>query len=276
MTDKTTSFHDRVTVSIDNHIAHVEMIRSDKMNALDKAMFDGLIESGAFLADKKDVRVVVLSGQGRAFCAGLDMANFAAMADAEADADVQTDGDLITRTHGDANNFQQVCQAWHNLPMPVIAAAHNVCLGGGLHVFLGCDIRYAAPETRFSIMEIRWGLIPDMGSTPLLPHLLRRDVIKELTFTGRIFETTEAKELGIVTQIHDDPLTAAMETATLIATKNPIAMRANKMIINKAAYLSPADALMLESEVQQEIIGSKNQTEAVMAELEGRPAKFSA
>lgn len=286
MTDKTTSFHDRVTVSIDNHIAHVEMIRSDKMNALDKAMFDGLIESAAFLEDKKDVRVVVLSGQGRAFCAGLDMANFAAMADAgantEADADaqasgnVQTDGDLITRTHGDANNFQQVCQAWHNLPMPVIAAAHNVCLGGGLHVFLGCDIRYAAPETRFSIMEIRWGLIPDMGSTPLLPHLLRRDVIKELTFTGRIFETTEAKELGIVTQIHADPLAAAMETAALIATKNPIAMRANKMIINKAAYLSPADALMLESEVQQEIIGSKNQTEAVMAELEGRPAKFSA
>ena len=265
---------DRIAITVEDQIAHVEMIREDKMNALDNRMLEGLIETAAGLENRNDVRVVVISGRGRAFSAGLDMANFAAMVDDEREAEVQSQGSLITRTHGDSNMFQQVCQAWHKLPMPVIGAAHNICLGGGLHIFLGCDIRYAAPETRFAIMEIRWGLIPDMGSTPLLPHLVRRDVIKELTFTGRIFTSDEAKELGILTQIHDDPLAAAMETAKQIAGKNPHAIRANKMIINEAAYLSPADALMLESEIQQDLIGSPNNTEAIKSELEQRAAVF--
>ena len=265
---------DRITITVEDHVAHVEMIREDKMNALDNRMFHGLIEAAATLEDSNDIRVVVISGRGRAFSAGLDMSNFVALVDEDQQADVQSQESLVTRTYGDSNMFQQVCQAWHNLPMPVIGAAHNVCLGGGLHIFLGCDIRYAAPETRFAIMEIRWGLIPDMGSTPLLPHLVRRDVIKELTFTGRIFMSDEAKELGIVTQIHDDPLAAAVATAKQIAGKNPQAIRANKMVINEAAYLSPADALMLESEIQQGIMGTPNQTEAVKSELEQRPPVF--
>ncbi|MFK8020593.1 MAG: crotonase/enoyl-CoA hydratase family protein [Pseudomonadales bacterium] len=263
--------NNRVVITIEEHIAHVQMIRDDKMNALDPDMFAGLIDAASKLEDREDVRAVVLSGRGRAFCAGLDMSNFTNMAEGGAG---KTKPDLAVRTHGDSNDFQQVCQAWHKLPMPVIGAAHNVCLGGGMHIFLGCDIRFAAPATRFSIMEIRWGLIPDMGSTPILPHIARRDVISELTYTGRIFETDEARELGFVTRVHDDPVAEAMATAKIIASKNPTAIRANKMIINQAAYLSPAEALMLESVEQDKIIGSANQIESVMSELEGREASY--
>ncbi len=264
---------DRVTITYKDHIAHVEMVREDKINALDMAMLDALNDAIAELTQKTDIRAVVLSGRGRGFCAGLDLSNFAAMADKDKQADVQQDS-LMPRTHGMANKFQNVCIGWNKLPMPVIAAAHSVCIGGGMHIFLGSDIRYAAPETKFSIMEIRWGLMPDMGSTPILPHIARQDVIKELTFTGRIFLTDEAAQHGFVTKIEADPIAAALETAQLIASKNPQAIRAAKAIINEAPYVSEADALLRESELQEEIIGSKNQVEAVMAELEGRAAQF--
>jgi len=264
--------NDRVSITYDTHIAHVEMIREDKINALDGDMLDALNDAITELADRTELRAVVLSGRGRGFCAGLDVSNFDAMAN-QGEASVQEES-LLPRTFGDANKFQNVCYGWHKLPMPVISAAHNICIGGGMHIFLGADIRYAAPETKFSIMEIRWGLIPDMGSTPLLPSLARRDVLKELIFTGRIFQTEEAYEHGFVTKITEDPIAAAFETAALIASKNPDSIKANKDILNQAAYLSEAEALLLESRVQEDIIGSSNQIEAVMAELEGRAANF--
>ncbi len=264
--------NDRVLITYDGYIAHVEMIREDKINALDAAMIKSLNDAIQELEGHKELRAIVLSGRGRGFCAGLDLANFTAMADGGS-ASVQKRA-LLPRTYGLANDFQNLCFGWQKLPIPVIGAAHNVCLGGGMHIFLGADIRYAAPETKFSIMEIRWGLIPDMGSTPVLPSLARRDVLKELIFTGRIFKTDEAQELGFVTKIADDPLKAAFETAALIATKNPDAVRANKAILNQAAYMSEADILLMESRIQENIIGSENQIEAVMAELENRAANF--
>lgn len=148
-----------------------------------------------------------------------------------------------------------------------------MALGGGFQVALGADIRYAAPGTRMSVMEIKWGLIPDMAGTQLMRHMARDDVVRELTYTGRIFTAEEAQEFGFVTRVCEDPLADALETARYIATRNPDAIRAGKQLLNAANYLQADEGLMLESKLQDAILGSPNQIEAIMAEMEQRPAK---
>lgn len=271
---------DRIDISVEGGVADVRLVRGDKMNALDERMFSALAEAGQQLAAMKDVRVVVLSGEGRAFCAGLDMANFAGMLDSDKrqqddTAVADSPGGLAPRTQGIANGPQYAAWVWRELPVPVIAAVHGVAFGGGFQVCLGADIRYAAPGTRFSIMEIKWGLVPDMAGTQLMRTLARDDVVRELTYTGKIFSAEEALEYGFVTRICDDPYAQAMVTAKEIAARNPDAMRANKRLFNAAHDLSPEQGLQMESEEQDLIIGSPNQIEAVMSELEKRPAVFN-
>lgn len=263
---------DRVSITRHNHVAHVEMTREDKMNALDKGLMEGLAEAAAALNADESVRAVVLSGRGKAFCAGLDVSNFAAVMSGER-SDAET-VPLTRRTHGISNLFQHCCFAWHQLGVPVVAAAHHTCIGGGLQIFLGSDIRFAAPDTKFSIMEIKWGLVPDMGATQIMHHLARRDVINELTYTGRVFEAEEALRIGFVSHVADDPVSAALDMAQTIAGKNPDAIRAAKKLLTSAPYLSEADGLMMESELQQNVAGAPNQIEAVTAEIEKRPARF--
>ena len=269
----------RIDYRIDGHIAHIHMVRGEKMNALDNDMMDALIEASARLKADTSVRAAVLSGEGRAFCAGLDMANFASMASAgnkEADAKPAKPREkLATRTHGRANRPQQVAYAWRDIDVPVIAAAQGFAVGGGFQLYLGADIRYAAPATKFSIMEIKWGLVPDMGTTHVMARLCREDVLKELAYTGRHFGAEEALQHGFLTRICDDPLAAAMETAHQIAARNPDATRRMKRLFNEPADRFLDDTLMLESVLQDEVIGKPNQIEAVMAELEGRPADYA-
>lgn len=268
----------RIDYRVENHIAHVHLIRADKMNALDAEMMDALIEAGERVKADDSLRAVVLSGEGRAFCAGLDMGNFAAMAGG-GDAGVSGKGKerqlLAARSHGLANRPQKVAFTWREVQVPVIAAAQGFALGGGFQVFMGADMRYAAPGTKFSIMEARWGLIPDMGTTHVMALLAREDIVKELAMTARIFEAEEAYEHGFLTRICDDPIAAAFETATAIASRNPHAIRATKRLFNEPADRFVAETLMLESVLQDDIIGSPNQVEAVKAELEGREAVFS-
>jgi enoyl-CoA hydratase/carnithine racemase len=152
---------------------------------------------------------------------------------------------------------------------------HGVAFGGGFQVCLGADIRYAAPGTRMSIMEIKWGLVPDMAGTQLMRHLARDDVIRELAYTGRVFTAEEALGYGFVTRVVEDPRALALETAEQIALRNPHAMRANKRLFNEANYLSAEAGLMMESQEQDMIIGKPNQIEAVMAELEKREPRFA-
>lgn len=263
---------DRVSIDLKDGVADVRLIRADKMNALDPAMFEGIIEAGAKLAAMPGLRCVVLSGEGKAFCAGLDMGSFAAMK-AEGDA-VPGVRDLTKRTHGIANRPQQCAWLWRELPVPVIAAVHGVAFGGGFQIALGPDIRYATADTRFSVMEIKWGLVPDLAGTQLMRHLAREDVVRELTYTGRIFDGTEAREMGFVTYIVDDPRTAALETAREIASKSPDAIRANKRLLNAAVATDAASGLMMESVEQQKLIGSPNQLEAIMSNLQKRPANY--
>tara|TARA_R110000824_G_scaffold118960_15_gene272348 strand:- start:39528 stop:40346 length:819 start_codon:yes stop_codon:yes gene_type:complete len=265
---------ERIKTTITDGVADVRLIRSDKMNALDDAMFNALVETGERLKADKSVRAVVISGEGRAFCAGLDMGNFGKMASGERDKASPTNN-LTTRTHGAANRAQYAAYVWREVPVPVIAAVHGVAFGGGFQVALGADMRYVAPGTRMCVMEIKWGLVPDMSGMALMRTLARDDIVRELTYTGRIFDADEALSIGFATKLVDDPYAAALATAREIADKNPDAIRADKRLLNAMADGTDAELLMAESVEQDKIIGSANQKEAVMATLEKRPAKFA-
>ena len=260
---------DRVSIDLKDGVADVRLIRADKMNALDPAMFEGIIEAGEKLSTMKALRCVVLSGEGKAFCAGLDMGSFAAMKQ-EGDAVP----DLTKRTHGIANRPQQCAWLWRTLPVPVIAAVHGVAFGGGFQIALGADMRYATADARFSVMEIKWGLVPDLAGTQLMRHLAREDVVRELTYTGRVFNGSEAQQLGFVTRVVGDPHAAALETAREIAAKSPDAVRAAKRLLNDAVAVDAAKGLMEESVEQQKLIGSPNQLEAIMSNLQKRAANY--
>lgn len=261
--------NDRVTVSMSDGVADVRLVRGDKMNALDAAMFEALVDTADRLKSQKGLRTVVLSGEGKAFCAGLDMGRFAAMGEGKSDL-----RDLSQRTHGIANHSQQAVWGWRQLPVPVIAAVHGVAFGGGFQLALGADMRFLAPDARMSILEIKWGLVPDMAGTPILSRLIRDDILRDLAFTGRIFSAQEAMSYGLATRICDDPHAAALEAAREIAGKSPDAIRAIKRLLNNLLP-DPEPALLAESVEQMKQIGSPNQKEAVRANIEKRAPKFA-
>jgi enoyl-CoA hydratase/carnithine racemase len=258
---------DRVSITIADGVADVRLNRPDKMNALDRAMFEGIAAAGATLRAARGLRAVVLSGTGRAFCAGLDMASFAGSGSGG-------DGDIAARSHGDANLFQHVAWLWRELPVPVIAAVHGVAFGGGFQIMLGADVRIAAPDTKLSIMEIKWGLVPDMAGIALTRGLVRDDVLRELTYTGRVFTADEGLANGCITRLDPEPHAAALALAREIAGKNPHAVRGAKRLYNQAAEADAATILRAESIEQKALIRSPNQMEAVMANLEKRVPVF--
>lgn len=250
----------------DGAVAHVRLNRGDKRNGLDMAMITGLIAAGEALAADASVRAVVLSGDGPAFCAGLDFKSFMAGGPGAMQA-------LLERK-GVANVAQRCAWIWQELPVPVIAAIHGVCFGGGLQIALAADIRYATADAELSVMEIKWGLIPDMSITQTAPRSVRLDVLKELTFTGRIVGGTEAQALGLVTRVCEDPLAEALATAAVIARKNPHAIRRDKRLLNEAPALPVGEAFELETALQVEVLGSKNQLEAVRANFTKTAPRF--
>jgi enoyl-CoA hydratase/carnithine racemase len=257
----------RVRIEVSDHVAVVTLSRPDKHNALDAAMFEGIVGAVEQVGATPGVRAVVLHGDGPSFCSGLDVASFMG-------GPVSIDA-LLARDGGRANLAQRVCTDWIDLPVPVIAAIHGNCFGGGLQIALGADIRIAAPDARLSVMEAKWGLVPDMGITSTLPRLVRIDVAKELTYTARIIAGGEAEELGLVTRIDVDPLRAARELAAEIAGRSPEAVRAAKKLYD-TMWNGPADeALALETELQVALMGSPNQIAAVTAGMTKQPGAFT-
>lgn len=258
----------RVAITIDGGIADVRLTRADKMNALDPAMFDGIIAAIDWLGALSGLRVVVLSGDGRAFCAGLDMMSMAG-------GGASKGMSLTDRQHGLANRFQQVAWGWRELPVPVIAAVHGVALGGGFQIMSGADFRIAHPRTRLAIMEVKWGLVPDMGGLPLWRGVIRDDVLRELAYTAREFTAGQGVAYGCITRMAEDPHAEAMAIARDIAGKNPDAVRGIKRLAN-ALYEQDAEALLLaESAEQAAVIRTPNQIEAVTANFEKRPPVFA-
>lgn len=263
------NFQDRVSIDLaDNGVAQVRFTRGDKMNALDGAQFEAVLEAGQALREMKGLRVAVLSGEGRAFCAGLDLSSMAA-------GGSNPQAKLVDRTHGNANRAQQAAMTWRKCPVPVIAAVHGVCFGGGLQIASGADIRVVHPATRMAVMEMKWGLVPDMGGYALWRGLVRDDTLRELTYTNREFSGEEALGLGFATMIDDDPLARATALAETIANKNPDAIRGSKRLF-KVMQEEGEDAILLaESREQDGIMRTPNQVEAVMAEMEKRPPRFA-
>ena len=265
--------NDLVTIDINSAgVADVRLNRPDKYNALSPAMFDAITDAGESLLDDKSVRAVVISGNGRGFCAGLDFSGFRSMA---GDTDGST-GEARRKSTGrtPGNAAQQPGMVWKKLPVPVIAAIHGVAYGGGFQIAMGADIRIATADARFSVMEIKWGLIPDCSLTQTLRDLVRLDIAKELTFTARRIGGEEAVGIGLATHCVDDPLAAATELAEEIATKSPSAVRAAKKLLTRAYSADPIEGLKLEEGIQRTLLGSANQMEAVKANMEKRIPEF--
>jgi enoyl-CoA hydratase/carnithine racemase len=261
---------ERVTVALTDGVAEVKLNRPEKLNALDRAMFEALVATGERLAADRSVRAVVLSGEGRAFCAGLDFASFVAMR-----GETRQGGNLLDRSEGSPANFAQMAaHVWTVVPVPVIAAVHGVAYGGGLQIALAADVRFVAPDAALSVMEIKWGLVPDMSGSQTLRRLVRLDVAKELTFTGRVVSGSEAVQLGLATHLSETPREAALELAHQIASKSPDAVRAGKRLLDRAGVVSVEEGLALEEDLQRRLLGAPNQLEAARANAEKREPRF--
>ncbi len=259
-----------VLLDVKDHIAHVKLNRPEKVNALSIEMFDAIIEAGQTIQKDKSIRAVILSGEGKGFCSGLDVQSFIALADPNVEVD------LFNRPENNPANYAQLVGfIWKQIEVPVIAALHGAVFGGGFQISLGADIRYASSDAKFSIMEIKWGLVPDMSGTQTLRDLVRLDVAKELAFTGRIVEAEEALALGLITRICDDPLKEARHFAAEIALKSPDAIAADKKLFETAWNSTTAEGLKLEESLQRTLIGSPNQIEAAMANFEKRKPNFA-
>jgi enoyl-CoA hydratase/carnithine racemase len=267
----------RVIVECRGGVADVRLARAGRMNALDDAMFSALLDTGDRLRKESGVRAIVLSGEGRAFCAGLDVDRFKAIGSGNAGDSRHrlSVGDFESeRFENGANRFQQAVTIWRELPVPVIAAIHGVAFGAGLQLALGCDMRFVAADARMALLEIKWGLVPDLGGMALLRGLVRDDVARDLTWSGRILSGSEAVAIGIGTRVCDDPRQDALSFANEIAQKNPHAIRAGKRLLNLATRSDQRTVLVEESREQAALLAAHNQIEAVRANLERRPPVF--
>jgi enoyl-CoA hydratase/carnithine racemase len=253
----------RVTIEVADHVALVTLSRPEKHNALDRAMFEGIVEAADYVAQQPEVRAVVLHGAGPSFCSGLDVSAFG-----------ELDG-IVEREAGQRSNLaQRTCTGWIDVPAPVIAAVHGNCFGGGLQIALGADIRCVRPDTKLSVMEIKWGLVPDMSGCVFLTELTRADIARDLVFSGRIVLGEEAREIGLATHVSEDPLAQARTIARQIASSSPEAIRAGKRLLNGASPVAAARVLQAEADEQARLIGSPNQMEAVMAAMQKRAPVF--
>jgi enoyl-CoA hydratase/carnithine racemase len=266
-TEARAAAQERVSIEISDHVAVVTLTRPEKHNALDVAMFDAITSAAERLATEPGVRVVILHGEGPSFCSGLDVAGVM--------ANQPGSDSLMDPLHDSVPNwFQRAAHRWIEVPVPVIAAIHGHCLGGGLQIALAADVRFATADAKMAVLEVKWGLIPDMAITRTLPRLVGIDVAKELAYTGRIISGQEAHELGLVTHLSDDPLTAARALADEIAARSPDAVRGMKRLFDRSWTASAEESLRLEAEIQLTLLGTPNQLAAVTAGLTKQPGDF--
>ncbi len=253
----------RVLFEVRERIAYVSLNRPDKHNGLDEQLFIDLINTAKRIRKDHSLRGVILSGEGASFCAGLD---FKALG---------KNPGMIPRLFikwpwSSANGFQKAAYCWRTLPVPVAVAVHGNCFGGGLQIALGCDFRFATPDSKWAVMESKWGLIPDMSLTTTLTTLTRFDIAQELTMTGRIFSGEEGKEFGLVTRVSEDPMAEATALMQVIAQKSPDAMSKTKALYRKTWNAGPRCSMLWERLLQLTLLGRKNQKIAMANGLAGK------
>ncbi|MEO1857076.1 MAG: crotonase/enoyl-CoA hydratase family protein [Rubritalea sp.] len=262
-----------ITVDVSEGVAEIFLNRGDTHNSLNLEMFHAIADCGEALKHNADIRVAILSGKGPSFCSGLDLSLTKSLAEKGVEGKKIIE-ELLQHDDSIANLAQNVCYVWQTLPFPVVAAVHGVAFGGGFQIAMGCDIRIASRDAKFSIMESRWGLIPDMAITQTIPNVLRKDQALELALTARIFDSVEAERIGVVTSVAEDALGSARGLAGVIAMKSPDAVRACKRLFNEGWNCGPREGFKLEAQLQRTLLGSVNQREAALAGLEKRPAQF--
>jgi len=255
----------RVELEISDGIAHVRLNRPDKMNAVDGAMFAALLEAGEALRQAKGVRAIVLSGNGRGFCAGIDLAGLRS----EGGVDIETIDE-----HG-MTAPQRCVMQWRALPQPVVAAVHGVAFGAGLQIALGADMRVAHPDAKLAFMEAKWGLIPDMAGVYLADQLLRPDIAADLIMSGRVVSGAEAHSLGLVTRLSDAPLKDAIALARQLGANSPDATRTAKRVLTVARGAAPREVFAAEATNQRLLLQTANHREAVRAGLKGEAPHFT-
>ncbi len=259
-----------VEITREGGLAIVALNRPEKKNAWTLEMFDALSAASASLARAPGLRAVILTGAGGCFSAGLDLSMFAEFA-ARLEAIRE---EMRTPDEGGANRFQRPVVGWQRLRVPVIAAIEGVALGAGMQLALAADFRIAHPEARLSVMEGKWGLIPDMGITRTLPRLVRADQARDLLMSARMLSAQEALDLGLVSRIDPDPMGAARDLAAGLMARPPEMLAAAKQLVEEAWCADAAASLALEARLQAELMGSPNQMEAVMANMQKRPPKY--
>lgn len=259
-----------VSLTRNGPMAEVLLNRPEKMNAVDASIFEGLPVTGDQILADRSIRAVVLSGAGGNFSAGVDLGFMqgALTPDSFKDKAFNLPEGQI------ANYFQRPSTIWQEVEVPVICALEGVAFGAGCQIAMGADIRIAAPDTHLSVMEMKWGLIPDMGAMTLLPRLMRLDQAKDLVLTARVVQAEEALALGLITRISKTPLDDARAMAAELANRSPDAVRAAKRLLNAGWDLPDAAALQLEAEIQAELLGQPNQMEAVIANMQKRAPVF--
>ncbi|WP_163338891.1 crotonase/enoyl-CoA hydratase family protein [Desulfopila sp. IMCC35008] len=243
---------DRVQLDIEENIAYVTLNRPDKHNGLDEEMLLSLIHTARTIRKDRSIRCVILQGNGPSFCAGLDFGYVAKHP-------IMVPKYFAKLPWTKANNFQRVAHIWRELPIPVIAVIHGNCFGGGMQIILACDYRIAEPDANLSILEMKWGLIPDMSGMVTLSRLTRVDIAQELTMTGRFFSGQEGAEYGLISKISADPLAEARELARTICEKSPDAIAATKYLFKKTWKKDTRMALLWERLTQLRLFASKNQ-----------------
>ncbi|MFW3613621.1 crotonase/enoyl-CoA hydratase family protein [Billgrantia antri] len=259
-------FHERVTLAFQDHVAEVALARPREHNGLDWAMMDGLLEAQQRLRELDGLRAVVLSGTGDSFCAGLDMAA------------IMTRPErlplLLAPDEQGINPVQRLALGWRDVGVPVIAALHGHVYGGGLQIALGADIRVAHPRARLALLEILWGIIPDMGIS-VTGAGIRSDVLRELAWTGRKVSGGEAVSLGLATRLDDDPQRAARDIAMEVAARSPNSVAAVRELFARSVGMSERERLALEASLQRGLLGGEEQLEAVAARMAGREPRFA-
>lgn len=259
---------DQVTYEVRGDVAHVRLNRPGKHNALTLDMIDQLARLADRAAKDRSLRAVVIAGEGESFCSGLDFAS-------TADQRGRIMAALIPKRRTAANNFQAAGWAWRNVPVPVIAAISGHCYGGGLQIALGADFRFATPDADLSIMEARWGLIPDMSLSASIAQLTTIDVAKRLTMTGETFTAAKALEYGLISGVHDDPFAAAEELIAAIRERSPDAVAASKSLFEQTWYNGSRLSFPVEQALQVRLLTGRNHTIARKAGLAKKPPSFT-
>lgn len=257
----------RVLLDIQDNIAIVTLNRADKYNGLDWKMFSGIIDVTKQLKKNKTVRAVIVRGDGKAFSSGLDVMSMK--------KDPLFVPKLLVKPGTSISNAaQDVSYLWRELPIPVIAVVHGKCYGGGLQIAMGADFRFSTPDCEFSILEAKWGLIPDMGGMLTWREVLRGDILRDLTYTGRMVQADEALEIGLITRIEEDPMTAALEYAKELVTRSPDSVGASKKLINRIWTEDDKGVLNWETKLQKKVLGRWNQLAAASRNISKNPKPY--